>query len=298
MKITFYLMTKKGFEVLNMIIKNDLQHFISEVVFGKDNNVDNDFSNEISSLCKQNNLNYFERKEEYKINSDYSFAVSWRWLIPETNSKLIVLHDSILPKYRGFSPLVNMLINEEPEIGVSALFATSEYDKGDIIAQSSTKIDYPITISEAIEVVSKNYCELVIKIINTLKEKGKVVAFPQKEEFATYSLWRNEEDYLINWQNSSDEILRFINAVSSPYKGASAFINGTQKIRILEAETESDVRIENRSVGKIIFVKDEYPIIVCGSGLLKLLKVVDDQTQESLLPFQNFRLRLTGVNNP
>lgn len=297
MKITFYLMTKKGFEVLNMIIKNDLQHFISEVVFGKDNNIDNDFSNEITSLCKQNNLNYFERKEEYNINSDYSFAVSWRWLIPETNSKLIVLHDSLLPKYRGFSPLVNMLINEEPEIGVSALFATSEYDKGDIIAQSSTKIDYPITISEAIEVVSRNYCELVIKIINTLKENGEVIASPQKEEFATYSLWRNEEDYLINWQNSSEEILRFINAVSSPYKGASSFIHGTQKIRIFEAETESEVKIENRDVGKIIFVKDEYPVIVCGSGLLKLLKVVDDQTQESILPLRNFRLKLIGIKN-
>ena len=42
--------------------------------------------------------------------------------------------------------MVNMLINKETFIGVSALYATNEYDKGEIIAQRKTKVNYPIKI--------------------------------------------------------------------------------------------------------------------------------------------------------
>lgn len=296
MRITLYLMTQKGFEVLNALIDRKLQSLISEIVVGRDKNIDNDFANEIISLCKQNNIKHFERSEDYQVLSDYSIAISWRWLIPDNKSKLIVLHDSLLPKYRGFAPLVNMLINKEKEIGVSAIFASKEYDRGDIIAQSSTKINYPITISDAIDLISQNYVELVIKIFVTLDKGDEIIAVQQNEEFATYSLWRDEEDYFINWQKDSDEILNFINAVSTPYKGAATFINGLQKVRILEVELESDVRIENRDVGKVIFIKNSFPVIVCGSGLVRLLKVIDDKTHEDLLPLKNFRIRLTGYN--
>jgi methionyl-tRNA formyltransferase len=287
-------MTQKGFEVLNALVDSNLKSVISAIVVGRDKNIDNDFADEIISICKQNNINQLERNEDFKVTSDYSIAISWRWLIPDNSSKLIVLHDSLLPKYRGFAPLVNMLCNKENEIGVTAIFASDEYDKGDIIAQSSTKINYPIKVSHAIDLISKNYIDLVIGIFTALKKGDEIIAVPQEEKLATYSLWRDEEDYIINWLKNSDEILNFINAVSSPYKGAVAYINGLQKVRILEAELESDVPIENRDVGKVIFVKNKLPVIVCGSGLIKLLKVVDDKTLEDVLPLKNFRIRLTG----
>ena len=82
MKITFYLMTKKGFDVLNTILKEDkLKTLISEVVVGRDKNIENDFADEIISICKDNKINYFERNEKINITSNYSIAISWRWLI-------------------------------------------------------------------------------------------------------------------------------------------------------------------------------------------------------------------------
>lgn len=296
MKITLYLMTQKGFEVLNVLIDRKLNSVISEIVVGRDKNIDNDFANEIIYVCEKNNINHIERNEAFQVTSDYSIAISWRWLIPDNKSKLIVLHDSLLPKYRGFAPLVNMLCNKEKEIGVSAIFASEEYDKGDIIAQSATKINYPIKISDAINLISKNYVDLVINILVSLENGERIIAIPQDENLSSYSLWRDNEDYTIDWSNDSDDILNFINAVSSPYKGALTYINGLQKIRILEAELESDVQIENRDVGKVIFIKNKFPVIVCGAGLLRLLNVIDDKTHEDLLPLKNFRVRLTGYN--
>lgn len=294
MKLTLYLMTQKGYEVLSALINRKFQFLISEVVIGRDKNIENDFANEIIAICKQNNISYKERKENFEVTSDYSIAISWRWLIPENKSKLIVLHDSLLPRYRGFAPLVNMLCNKEKEIGVTAIFASEEYDRGKIIAQSFQKIKYPIKIADAINLISKNYVDLVIKIFTTLEKGDEILAVPQDENLATYSLWRDEGDYEINWSSDSDKILAFVNAVSSPYKGASTYINGLQKVRILEAELENDVLIENRDVGKVIFIKNKFPVVVCGSGLMKLLKIIDDKTQESLLPLKSFRIRFTN----
>lgn len=297
MKVTLYLMTQKGFEVLNALVNSSYKTMISEIIIGRDKNIKNDFADEIIKLCNQHNIKYFERNEAFQVSSNYSIAISWRWLIHNNKSKLIILHDSLLPKYRGFAPLVNMLCNKEEEIGVTAIFATEEYDKGDIIAQSSTKISYPIKISEAINLISKNYIDIIIEIFSTLEKGAEIIGIPQDEKLASYSLWRDEADYIIDWSKSSEDILNFINAVSSPYKGAATYINGVQKIRILEAELVEDVKIENRDVGKVIFVKNGFPVIVCGSGLIKLLKVVDDKNQENILPFKNFRIRLIGHNS-
>ena len=80
-------------------------------------------------------------------------AVSWRWMIKHPKNKLIVFHDSILPKYRGFAPLVNMLINGEKEIGVSAIFGADEYDS-EIISEKTT-ISYPIKIQKPFRLIMR-----------------------------------------------------------------------------------------------------------------------------------------------
>ncbi len=286
-------MSKKGYEVLHSLVTNNFKKHITEVIIGRDKSVLNDYSENIISLCKTHALIYFERNDTYSITSDFSIAISWRWLIKSNSSKLIILHDSLLPKYRGFAPLVNMLINQEKEIGVSAIFASEEYDKGDLITQSSTKIEYPIKISKAIDLITINYIEVVTEIMEKIKQKDTIIANKQNEELASYSLWRDEDDYSINWEQSAVSILNFINAVSSPYLGASTYINGSQKIRILEAELEKDVVIENRDVGKIIFIKNNHPVIVCKTGLIKLINVIDDETKQNILPFKKFRIKFT-----
>ena len=289
--ITLFLMTQKGFELLKTILDSNYHNLILGVVVGRDKQIENDFAEDIIKLCEQHNITYYERGNEPQIKSTYSIAVSWRWLINMGRSKLIVFHDSLLPKYRGFAPLVNMLINKEPKIGVSAIFATAEYDKGYIIGQLSTSITYPIKIEEAIKLISKNYSSLALDIFHKLQNNESLNAIPQDETEATYSLWRDESDYKIDWHKSAEELLHFVNAVSKPYKGAYTTING-RKIRILDVEVYPDVAIVNRDVGKVIFMSDKHPVIVCGQGLLKLITVIDDEDKNSLIPFKNFRVRL------
>lgn len=289
MKIALYLLTQKGYEVLHAIIDNNFSHLIEQVIVGKDANVAKDYSTEIIQLCTKNKIKYTNRADAITVKAPYSIAISWRWIIKNPNSKLIVLHDSLLPKYRGFAPLVNALINTEPQVGVTALFASDYYDEGEIISQAALEVNYPVKIKTVISQVSKLYINLALDLFQKIDANLPISSIKQNESKATYSLWRNEADYNINWNNNAGDILNFINAVSSPYKGAATYINGQIKIRITEASIEQDVKIINRDAGKIIFIRNNLPVVVCGKGLLKITKAINNETGKSALPFKNFR---------
>lgn len=292
MEITLFLMTQKGYEVLNEIILNNLHSHIESIIVSRDSNIQNDYYDEIVQLSNQNEIPCYDRNSAYTISANYCIAISWRWIInlPES-SKLITFHDSLLPKYRGFAPLVNMLINKEKTIGVSAIFANSEYDKGDIIEQKKIDIEYPITIQEAINKVSKLYCDLACSIIRNLLLCKRLNTIIQNDFEASYSLWRDELDYKINWKDSATTIRRFVDSVGFPYKGASTFINN-DLYRILSVTEIDDVNIENRAPGKIIFIDKGKPIVVCGKGLIRIDSMVNEDGI-NCLPLKAFRVRFT-----
>lgn len=291
MKFGFFLLTEKGFRVLKSLIENDYCSLINFVCIGKDFNVQNDYSNEIEELCRVNGVNYFYRNKQNNIfkESDFYFAVSWKWIIDLPN--LIVLHDSILPRYRGFAPLINMLINGEDFIGVTAILAKEEYDEGPIIGQESIQIKYPIKISEAIDKISNLYVILILRIINQCIEKN-IILLEQCNSAATYSLWLDEDDYFIDWSWCADKIIRKIDACGFPYAGARSRINN-EVVIIDSAILLNDIKIENRKPGKVIFLKNGHPVIVCGKGLLMITAAKLYGSNKSIIPFVKIRLKFT-----
>ena len=288
--ITLLLMTYKGYKVLEHLIKQDLHHILDSVVVGEDKATENDYSDEIIALCKKHTVKFFRRKENYTITSKYSLAVSWRWLIPTENTELIVLHDSLLPKYRGFAPLVNQLINGERTIGLTAIKASDQYDRGPIIMQQSVSIQYPVKIKDAIEIISDLYSSITANIFRAVANESKLIFIPQDESLASYSLWRDEDDYRVDWTQDSSDIVRFIDAVGYPYLGASTHLE-ENKIRIYDAEVYPDVHIVNRDPGKIIFFDNDRPVVVCSTGLVKIVDARFDDTGASIFPLNKFRLR-------
>jgi methionyl-tRNA formyltransferase len=117
---------------------------------------------------------------------------------------LIVLHDSLIPRYRGYAPLVSALVNGEREVGVTALLGAPEIDHGDVIAQKSLAVCYPAKINDVIDRIAKLYSEIVLELVAQLKATGSVTATPQDHTRATYSLWRDEEDYNMDWTASAE----------------------------------------------------------------------------------------------
>lgn len=287
-KISLLIMGEKGLGVLEALIKNELYHIIDCVISDDDDNVlDNSYVT-IQKHCDDNRIRFFNRTDKYEISSNFVIAISWRWLIEAVNATIIVLHDSLLPKYRGFAPLVNMLIHREPHIGVTGFIATKEFDRGDIVAQESVEIDYPIRVADALQLIIPLYTKIVMAVIQRILNHLPLQQLPQDESKATYSLWRDEEDYHINWNNSAEDIQQFIYSTGYPYKGAFSLYEGI-KVRIIDCEPLPDILIMNRDVGKVLSNFQCQPIVVCGEGLLKLIEIRDENN--NILKISKTRIR-------
>ena len=282
-------MSEKGYAVLLSLIKAVGSKNIAHVVISKDENVMKDFYEEIRSVCEKNNIPCSDRSENKMPATKFCFTISWRWLIKAGENDIIIFHDSLLPKYRGFAPLVNMLVNGEKYIGVTALFAEEQYDTGKIIAQIKTPVKYPVKIKDAIEKITPLYSNLAIQIAKKIIANKKLNSKKQNERNASYSLWRDEEDYKINWHQNSEQVERFINAVGFPYKGASAS-DSFQLFRITDAEVIKEIKVENRTPGKIIFIDNGKPVVVCGKGLIRI-NAMTDSSGNNALPFKKIRTR-------
>jgi len=291
-KIGLFLMTSRGLAVLDSLLREHGPGAIAYLVTARDPQVQKDHHDELAATARKAGLPVFERQDiPGRLPAVAArFAAGWRWLLPEDEpGPIVVFHDSLLPRYRGFAPLVSALINAEPQLGVTALLGAKEYDRGPILGQESVPVTYPLRIAAAIEAVHPCYARLAATVYRDLRT-GTWQPRAQDETRASYSLWRDEADYLINWRQDAATIRRQIDATGMPYRGAATFAEA-RKLRILAASELPDVRVENRTPGKIIFMEAGRPVVVCGSGLLRLEEVVEDNTGLSALPWRHFRTR-------
>lgn len=272
MTVKIFATGLKGYKTVQAI-REETKDLI--VVIGRDLNVKNDYSEEIESLCKEHELEYTYDTKSNSKEFGLAIAAGWqRMIFDMPSSALIVFHDSLLPRYRGFNPLVTALLNKDDVIGLTALLASDDYDCGDIISQIKIPVSYPIVIEDAINIVSECYYSAA-KEVYAMFANDKLMGEPQDNELATYSLWRDNDDYSIDWSKTSEEIQQLVNCVGYPYLGASTFI-GDDQVRIKKVSLIKDVVIENRVPGKIIFFDNGKPVVVCGKGLLKLDEIEDN----------------------
>lgn len=289
-QIGFYLMSRRGLYVLKKFTEDFGRDAISYVVSAPDPAVRDDPFEAIQQFAQVHGIDFYVKQAAVKQSSDVvmKFAVGWRWLIKE-QEKLIVFHDSLLPKYRGFAPLVNCLINGDRITGVSAVYAADDYDKGEMIAQKSVTLNYPIKINDLIQQIEPVYHDLISGIFRKLVAGEQFVSVAQNEEAATYSPWLDSKDYSIDWAWSSEKIKRFVDAVGYPYDGAKVHV-GERTYVVEEVDPVPDVHVEHRSrhIGKILAMKDGVPVVICGQGLLALKKIASVNGDASLI---NFRTR-------
>ena len=289
-KTALYLMNKKGLMVLQALIKTNFKKEIEFICIGQDAKVQKDYSLEIEDLSRDNDLDFYYRNSEPDFNG-LKMAIGWRWLLSNLE-KLIVFHDSLLPRYRGFAPVTNALVNGEKTIGATCLWAEEEYDKGDVIFQKEINLNYPISIEEVVEQMGLAYSIMAVEVFRHLSERKELPRTAQDEENASYSIWLDDTDYQIDWTKSAAYLKRFIDARSFPYKGASGYMN-SELVRLMKAEEITDSNLEIRHPGKVLFIEGGFPIVICGSGLLKILEIKSMDDGRDMLPLKRLRTRFS-----
>jgi methionyl-tRNA formyltransferase len=242
----------------------------------------------IREVAARHSIDILETRNPVAQPDDLTFLVGWQYLLSNVTPSTIVFHDSLLPRYRGFAPTVTALIKGDREIGVTALAPTQRVDAGPIVAQRSLAISYPIKVQNALEQQAALMIDMAIEIVGQWR-LGELSFTPQLEDEATFSVWRDDADYEIDWSNSAHTIERFVNAVGHPYAGASTSV-GKERIRVFDVTVLPDMRFEIRDVGKIWNLENGRPTIICGDGMLKINNCCHEDGSEFL--FRHLRLRL------
>lgn len=284
----FFVAGYKGFRVLEWFCQHYDPALVEAVYTAGDVKLIEDHSEAIRQLCRRQNLVVRDRRDMAEVRG-VGFVIGWRWLLP-SSGKLLIFHDSLLPRYRGFAPLVNALINGEREVGASLFTAVDEYDAGAIVFQERWTVEYPIRIKEAIGRMAECYCSLLEQALSTIRKGEPLPASAQDPRLATYSLWRDEEDYRIDWNWDHGMVRRVVDALGDPYPGARCML-GKESVIIDAVEEVEDVVIENRTPGKVIFQQGSLPVVVCGRGLVRIVAARASNGGKSILPLAHFRSR-------
>jgi methionyl-tRNA formyltransferase len=223
----------------------------------------------LQDLAKQQSIDLRETRRPVISPQTLTFLVGWQHLLADVTPSTVVFHDSLLPRYRGFAPTVTALIKGDREIGVTALRPVEEIDQGPIIAQRARQISYPMKIETALTIQASLMAELAGDIVDRWRH-GQLTATPQQDALATYSIWRDDADFEVDWSKSAEDIERFVNAVGHPYAGARTSIGGIerQRIRIVDVTPVPDMPFEIREAGKVWRLDSGRPIVVCGTGML------------------------------
>lgn len=214
---------------------------------------------------------------------DLILVVSWRYLIPSNvylrpRAGAFVLHDSLLPEYRGFAPTPWAIINGETQTGATLFEISKGVDSGDIVDQKSIPIGPDSTISEVMERVTQTYVEMLESNLNGLLD-GTARRVPQDNSRATFTCKRSPLDNEIDWSWPTDRIYNLIRACSEPYPGAFTY-SGGKRLTIWTAARLNNARpYVGRIPGRVVETHPgEGVIVLTGDGSLMLKRIQNESS--------------------
>ena len=199
-------------------------------------------------------------------------AAGWRFMLPSFGDPLFVLHDSVLPELRGWNSSVTALKYPGQVPGLTVFLADEGMDTGPVLVSARTPVASFTSIQDLLDVQARQIPTLIQELIRQLT-RGRLTLKAQDEQRATYSVWRDGEDYRIDWRSHAADVLRHIRACGPPYEGATTLM-GSELLRVVDAQLlDYDLRIINRDAGKVMEVRNDGIVVVCGQGLLLLTRL-------------------------
>lgn len=198
--------------------------------------------------------------------ADVMVVANWRtWLPPEVFSLprlgTLNVHDALLPAYAGFAPLNWALINDEPEVGVTAHMMNAEFDAGDIVLQRSTPITDDDVVTDLFDRTLAMFGPITVDALELIGS-GRTDWTPQDRRAASYFHRRGEEENRIDWTWPARDIFNLVRAQVDPYPNAYCF-HGTQRLRVLKARTTDAAY--GGTAGRVVLRRGTGVVVVAGA---------------------------------
>lgn len=182
----------------------------------------------------------------------------------------INLHASLLPEYRGSSPIHKAIIEGKKTTGNTTMYMDEGWDDGDIIYQQQVEIKEDETVGELHDKLAEEGAELLLKTLKDV-EKGKAPRIPQDDSKATFAYKIDKSLGEINWNQSAEAIHNLIRGVN-PWPGAFTEVNG-DRIKIWKSSITKDQDTDYKP-GTIIKANHNDGILVqTADGVLAIEKL-------------------------
>lgn len=184
------------------------------------------------------------------FRADFFVVIAYGMILPKEILAMpkvacINVHGSLLPKYRGASPIQETLLQGDTLGGISIIKMEEKMDQGPIYLIRKIEIsptdNYP-TLSEKLSTLTAEILPLAIEDIKTQH----LTPIPQNHSQASYCHKISKEDGVIDWNSTSQQIINRLHAYT-PWPGIHTAING-KKLSVLEAEVNN----KKLSPGKVL----------------------------------------------
>lgn len=187
----------------------------------------------------------------------------------------INIHASLLPKYRGSSPINWAIINGEKLSGVTSMIVTEGLDSGPILLKEEIAIDDNDDAQTLHDKLSVAGGKLLIETMNGI-EKGVLVPVAQKETEATYFPMLEKADGLIGWHKKAEEIRNRIRGLN-PWPGTYTYLqsHGSEEkvmLKIFKANIVSRGEVTSPLPAGIITEISDNGIVVATANDYLLIK--------------------------
>lgn len=209
-----------------------------------------------------------------EVNPDLIVVVAYGKILPKEiidipKYGIINVHSSLLPKYRGASPIHSAILNGDKESGVSIMYIEEGLDSGDVILKETCEItedDTLGTLHDRLKELGAIGLEKALKLI----EAGEVKAEKQDDSKATFVKPITKEQAKIDWNNTKEVIFNQIRGLN-PFPGAYTHNEKNENIKIYKSE-----KLEKEYVGEngtVVEMTKKGPVVKVSNGALRLLEI-------------------------
>ena len=211
-------------------------------------------------LKLRNNEELIKQIEDLK--PDFIIVAAYGQILPKEILDIapcINLHASLLPKYRGASPIQESLLNDDIYTGVTSMLMEEGLDSGDILAFQYLKITDTMEVSEAFEKLSLIAAKLTV---TTLENFENIKPLKQNELEVSFCKKIKKEDGLVDFNNAKKLYLKY--KAYSYWPGI--FLESELKLKDIELIEENS----QNNMGEILNIEKDFIVISCKKGTIKV----------------------------
>lgn len=278
--VTIFGNQQIAIDILQYLLQK--KHILIQAVVGCETQQDLAFGYpSLKVFCKEHKIVYFDSEIVFnafassypKIKADIYLSIYFRKIFTKKHlaklGEIINIHPSLLPRYRGPSPTLWALLNNEKYIGVTIHYIDHNIDTGDIIAQQRIAIPEDISGYQLNSVVMQHATQLFKKMLPKII-RGSHTRSPQITSEVSYYGRFHANLRKIDWFQSGTSIRNKIRALTFPYNGAIAFFKGRPMI-LWSATFAKNVSPSSFGPGKIIVVIKNHFIVTTVDVPLKIV---------------------------